>query len=336
MGAGTQRISVPGWGPRTVGRSALFALILIGAAIGGSAAVIAVPDLALALPVLVISTALALRYPAGMTIGTFFLTGTLNVLTAYTPVPVGPLVDVMLAGLVFSVLYRWATGRVRPGRMIWAPLVPLAIYVVFTLAQTILSDGLWFAIQGFRASTWYIVALFVIAGAGWSRETYERIARGIVVVALAVGAYAAVRWVIGPGSAERALAVSQAKDYNFVDGQLRLFGSFTSGGELAAWVAPTICVCAFYAVAVAGRWRRLAIAACVLCTVGLLGSENRTALVAIALGLTLAFVVFQLSRGLAASRLSASAALLVGVVLIGGTVFMFTIAGSPGSVDRYK
>ena len=151
-----------------------------------------------------------------------------------------------------------------------------------------------------------------------------------------MGAYAAVRWVIGPGSAERALAVSQAKDYNFVDGQLRLFGSFTSGGELAAWVSPVICVCAFYAVAVAGRWRALAIAACVLCTIGLLGSENRTGLVAIVLGLSVCFVVFQVARGLQSSRLTASLGLLVGVLLVGGTVFMFTIAGSPGSVDRYK
>src|SRR5205807_1598445 len=137
----------------------------------------------------------------------------------------------------------------------------------------------------------------MFAYAGWSRATYERIARGVVVVASLVGAYATVRWLVGPSGIERDHAVAVSGPYDYVDGHLRVFGPFSSGHTLAAWTAVAIPFCLAIALWLRGWWRFLAGVACVLCAFALLASEVRVGLAGAGLGVFTVVALYQLSRG---------------------------------------
>jgi hypothetical protein len=291
------------------------------------------PLLALALPAALASAFLLRRYPAAGVVALFALTGSWGTLTAYTELKVGAIVDLILAGLWFGVIWTYLLkGRKRPLR-VWPGVAAAALYLVVTALQIFTAGGIWGGVSSFRTSAWYMTAFLLIGYAGWQPKTYKRIAYGVVAVAALVGAYATLRWVIGPTPTERSLALQQP--VNFVDGELRLFGSFWSGHQLGAWCSVALPFCLACALAFRGRWRAIAVGACLVLTIGLLGSEARTAMVAVVFGLATAFVLYQSARAFRGLHLGATAAALIAAVAVGLVVFSWTAGTSERDTERY-
>src|SRR5690606_16105066 len=136
---------------------------------------------------------------------------------AFTPVPVGESVDLVLGGLWCGVLWSWLFSDRREPVWLW-PGVALSIAYLGVLAVfVVFADDLFRGLFGFRASAWYMAVFLLIAYARWEAPTYRRIATGFVAVAALVGGYATFRWIVGPAEAEMALALSTDGQYQFVD-----------------------------------------------------------------------------------------------------------------------
>jgi O-antigen ligase len=86
---------------------------------------------------------------------------------------------------------------------------------------------------------------------------------------------------------------------------------------------------------VKGRWRVIAAIACAGCTVGLLGSEVRSPLIGVVVGVGLVFLLFQLARAIPGLHLGVTATAALAAVLVGVGVFSFTGGSSEGSKNRY-
>ena len=69
-----------------------------------------------------------------------------------------------------------------------------------TAFEVLLTHPISLGLQGFRAASWYMAAFLLVAIAPWSERTHRRIAHGVAVVALLVGAYCTIRWISGGNS----------------------------------------------------------------------------------------------------------------------------------------
>ncbi len=269
---------------------------------------------ALAVPAIALSAALCLRYPAGAVVLLFVLSGSVNTLRAYVPISVRTVVDLTIAGLLAVAVWRYLLQRREYRAWFWPGVALLSIYLLTTLLQVFAAESVTIGIYGFRVAPWYIVAGLVIAYSGWSRQTLMSIARGVAVVAFLVGAYATLRWIIGPGDAERALAVRENGSYVFNEGELVLLGSFPTGHDLGAWTGTMAPAALALGLTFTGRWRWIALCAAALCAVALLGSQVRTALAACVVGVVIVVILFQLSRGFAGPHLGTTGMVLLGFV----------------------
>ncbi len=290
----------------------------------------------LGIPALLITAAICRSRPLIGLFVLFFLTGAFGSLTALTPVTPGPIVQLLLLALWGACLWSYAVGSERPRLRampeLWLPLA----YIAFTALSVGLSDDQLFALEAFRGSTWFMLAGVLIAIAPWPASVYHAASRAFVLVAAMVGAYATVRWIIGPAAAEEKAALALAGPYNVVDGEVRLFGSFNSGHQLGTWTGLALPFCTAALVTLRGRWRLVALAACALCAVALLGSEVRGSFVAALAGLSLVVLLYQLSRGFPGLHIGATAVVLTTGVLVGTVVFSFTAGRSEGSTARYE
>ena len=275
---------------------------------------------ALALPGAALAAAVCARWPAGGVFAAFAVSGSYNSLLALTPIPVYQLHDLLLAGLAFTVLITYLSGRRESRLKPTAGTVGIAIYLLVTALEVPLADSWAVGYDSFHVLAWYMLFFLVVAYAPWGRETYVRIAKGIVVVAALVGAYAIVRWIVGPAGPERDLVLSDHPGYNFVDGELVLFGSFPTGRHLGVWTAVSMPFCLAMAITLRGRWRAIAGLAVGLCAAALIGSQMRAGVVGVTLGLLLVIVLYHFARGFKGLHLGATAVVITGVLVFGTVV----------------
>jgi hypothetical protein len=282
------------------------------------------PLVGLAVPGLLLVGLFCMRWPAFAILLLIALCGTFGSLQAFLDVPAGPIVDAILGGLWLSVLISYALKtRERPW-WVWPGMAITLVYIVLTFLEVFTALGVSLGLISFKYSTWYLMAVPLLAFAGWSLRTYVRISRALVAVALLTFGYAAVRLVIGPAGVEATQAYFAAGSYNTIDGELSLIGSFPNRHELAFWSACAVPFCLAMALAQdKGLWRLVAAVAVPLGAVAAFGTDVRAALPAIAAGgavVVLLNVIAARGRGGPLGQ-----ALVAGMLAITGGAVLFTV-----------
>ncbi len=259
-------------------------------------------------------------------------TGFMGTLLAYTPISTTRLVDLVLIALWVGVLARLLSGRRTPV-WLWPGLLPLTLFMLVTTIEIPLAERFQVGVDGFRLSAWYLSAFLLVAVAAWSPDTRTVVAKAAIVVAIAVTAYAALRWIVGPTAAEADFARFTRPDLT----NLRLFGSFPSANHLALWSATTAPFALGIAIVSRGRWRGLAGLALLGCVFAVIASEVRTGVLAIVVGLAVTLLLFQLARAFpGGTRLGTAflVTLVIGALAVGS--YMVAIESSSESSARYS
>lgn len=307
-------------------------------ALFGAVLVIRVPMLAYALAVLLVAGLAGRRWPGPMVLLTFAITGTYGSIKAFTPFhDTGPAVDLLLAGLWLGLLPQIFSRRRDFNYVLWPGVVVVLGYSLFTAASILFAPSVYEGLRAFRQATWYLLAFVVVAYIGWRPPTRRQLAAGIVLISAVVGAYATLRWAIGPAGKEKALsATTGAIKYDVAAGSSKVQGSLPNGSVLGLWTAITLPFCFGAALAMKGRTRLIAIAAVPLLGIGLLGSSVRTASVAAVAGVALVLILYQLSRAFPGPRLGTGVTALVGFVIAAVVLYPATAGDTPEKRDRYK
>jgi hypothetical protein len=308
--------------------------LLIGLA-GAAALSLTTSDagLALTIPALALGAMATWRWPAAAVVLTFLLTGTVNVLATMTPISVVDVTDYLLASLWLGVLGGYLLGRGARRTWLWPALLAAVLYLALTALQILATDPVSLGVLSFRTAAWYMAAMALVALAPWSTRTHARIAKGVVLVALAVGAYSVFRWLTGAADDETAAARAAMPGVPLLG--LRFFGSFLSAFQLAAWTASVIpfCLAALLGWR-SGPWRLAALAAIAFMTLALLASEVRTGLIAASIGVAITLGLFVLAPTFRRQRGIAIVA-VAAIAVLGGGAFSVTVAGDPERLDRY-
>jgi hypothetical protein len=303
--------------------------VLVAPQLGGS------PTLALAPLGLLAAAAFGARFPAAALLTALTLSAVYGTIEAFFGLVAIPLIELLLAGLVLALLLGHVVGRREGGYLIWPAIALAALYIGLSFAQIAAAPSILFGLTGFRAAILPIVAALLVAYAGWSESTYRRLARGIVVLAGVVSAYAILQWIAGPTDAERELALQPSRGVNIVEGRLRVFGSFQTGHQLGFFAAIVIPYCLAFTLAVRGRWQRAGALSTLLGVGALLAAEGRAALVAAVIGVVLVLLLFPISRSSRGLSLGTSAAAATAVIVAGAVAFVF-VSGHPGTGERFE
>ncbi len=316
--------------PAVAGAAGAIVLVVVAAAV--APIIVASPVIAVAPLGLLIGALACTRFPASATLAVFFLSGTYGSLEAFTGLPGALLIDVLLGGLWVGVILSRITGSDRLDLPIWPAIAAFGAYAAVTLFQVLAGDNLNTGFLSFRLSTWYMLALLLIAYAGWDRAVYTRIVKGAIAIIGLVAAYATLRWFIGPAGVERDFAIQVGGAYNFVGGDLRVVGSFSSGHQLGFWTAAMAPFALAATFGFTGRWQLIAGATFVLVVFAVLASEVRGAMVGLVLGLGMVLVLSQLTRS--------SPGLGLGRTIVVGSLAVAILAGSllftSGAEDRLE
>jgi hypothetical protein len=115
-----------------------------------------------------------------------------------------------------------------------------------------------------------------------------------------------------------------------VGGKIRLIGTLGTGQDHGGWTPIVIPICLAMAVTLEQRWRWISLAAAVSCAIGLVGSQERISLAAVALGALAVIVLHEGSRGFAGRKLGTTGVALLAMVAIGFAAFGIT----GGSTDK--
>ena len=291
--------------------------------------------LAAGIPFAIVVGVLTAKYPASATVLAAFVSAVLGTVQAFVGIGPGPLVDVILVGIWLVVLGRVVVGRPHDF-VVWPALLGCAFFIAMTVIDMVTADDLGLAWYGFRTTVWYMLALFALAYAGWSRETYRRIAIGFVAVAAVVAAYATFRWVVGPAGPERELAELSGGGINVdpIDKHVRTVGSFLTGHQLAFWAAFTAPFCLAVALWASGWRRMLAIGAIGLCVLAMVASEARGPLPGFVAGAVVVLTLYQFSRAYPGFKAGIALLALVTTAVVSGTVFVLGET-DPERLDRY-
>lgn len=290
----------------------------------------------LAIPLGFTAAVAAARYPALSLVLLLTVTGFPGTLQAHTPLPVLAFADLMLAALWIGVIVSYVNGSVARRTWLWPGLIAPAIYLLITMLAVPTSDSTSEAFRSFRIAGWYMGALFLVALAPWSRQTFERIARGVALVGLAVGAYAVFRYIVGPSAAEEVIARTTSAGTPGPT-ELRFFSSFGLAGGLAAWTSVIAPFCLALGVTMRGRWSVVALLAAATCSFAVIASDVRTGYVAALAGLAVVTVVFAASQSFpSGKRLATALATIIGVAVIAGSLFSVTVGDSDQGIERYE
>lgn len=292
------------------------------------------PLAALAVPA-VIAAMLACRHFPIASLGVLVLLAGMNgALRAFTGISGAAVVDLVLAGFWAALLFEVMSGRRRPAQLMPGAVL-LLVFIGVTLVSVLAAETVRAGLESFRVLAWHAAAAPLLAFLAWSGATYDKAARTIVVVAGIVGAYASMRWVIGPAAVELENVDALTGPFNTIAGETAVFGSFTSRLQLAFWVAVMLPFCFACCFAFEGRWRRVSILACASMAIPLIASQGRAALVAVALSLLLILVLGPFSKGLPGARLGVTATAAACAALVG--VLAFSVAvGSEEATNRYE
>jgi hypothetical protein len=295
------------------------------------------PYLALAVPFLAAGAAVADRAPAVPIIAAVLISSMIGTITAYGPglPPLGA-IDLALASLWIAVIWGLLTRGREYDIVLWPGLLLPLAYVFLTLAAMLLSDEVGLGFESFRLSAWYLLIAVLIAFAPWHDRTFQRIARGIVIIALVVGAYCVFRYVVGP-SVKEELAARAAQPTLLWSVPPRFFGTMLSAQELAGWAA-VILPLAFAMLLHWRRWWRIAALGAVgVCAFALLAADVRTGVAAAAAGLGVTIGVFMVARAFPTGvRIGTGIAALAAMLVIGGVGYAATVASSPETIERFE
>ena len=281
----------------------------------------------------VAAAVLAARRPAVLTLGVFGLSGLVGTLTAFTPIPVSGLVDFLLLGLWLGVVATYLTGRAERRAWLWPALLAPGLYLGITAFEVLLTHPVSLGLHAFRAASWYMAAFLLVALAPWSERTHTRIARGVALIGLLVGAYCTYRWIVGP-SAKETLAAKDAQPGIPPAVQARFFGSFLSANQLAGWTATMIPFCLAMAISWRGRWCLVSAAAIPLLAIPMLASTIRTGALAVAAGILVVLVLAVFLRR-ARGRIGAALVAVLAVAILGAGAYDLTVGGSGEQSTRF-
>lgn len=294
--------------------SALAALAFAGAAAG---IILANRTLALAVPVLFAGAFACSKAPAIPIALAVLFSGMIGTIVAnFSALPTQGSADVLLLCLTLAVIGSYLIGRRQRELHIWPGLAGFTFFGAITAVSIVLSKNVSLGYSSFRQQGWYMLAVTVIAFAPWSKLTFQRIAKAIVVAGLVVAGFSAFRYATGSTAAETAAARSiTSVPYST---PLRFFGTFLSAQELGAWCAVMMPFCTALALTWRGRWRWAAVALLILSVVDLLASDVRTAVAAGVGGVLLAMVLFVLARAFPSGQRAATGLIsIVAVIVVG-------------------
>jgi hypothetical protein len=290
----------------------------------------------LGVPALAISAFLARRFPASFLVGTLLASGFYGTAEAFVHVSFAQLADVLLAGLWLGTIWSYLLDDRRRRTAPMTGMTLLALYAVLTFFEIFLAPyGVSVGAQAFRGSAWYMMSFMLLAVAPLTRRTIQRATVGFLLVSVAVGGYATFRWIFGPSHQELLNSLAQTNN-NMVDGHIRLFGSFVTGKELAAWTAAAIPFSLVCVLALRGRQRWLAAVACAVCAIAMFGADVRVALVGVVPAVALVFALFQASRGFPGARIGTTLGVFGLAAVIGVGSFAYTLGGKSDTAQRYK
>ena len=225
--------------------------VLAGAMSAVAAAIWLAPQLSnrataiFAIPAIAGSMLAARRWPAPMLIATVACSAFYGSAQAFLGLPLGQLADLLLGGFWFGLLGGLMLSSRRHAWTLTPGVALIGVYIAITLAYVAASPNFEYGLRFFRLSHWHILALVVVGYVGLRRPTLDRVAKGTIVVAVLVGAYATLRWAIGPAAKEAELiGGAYGTQYNqlFV-GENKVQGSFPNGQELGLWASLVIPFC---------------------------------------------------------------------------------------------
>lgn len=315
----------------------LGALALLLAAIAGARVVSAEPNAALAAPVLLMLAVAGARAPTAVAIGLVAVAGVSGTFFAYTKVNPQLLTDGLLAGLWAAVACKvLVVGRRQEdtARALWPAVGLFGLFLLVSALATAAAPSVLDGLRSFRGSQWLMTAALLPLVAQWDERVPTVIVRGMVLVGLAVGVYACVRYAIGPATRELIVAISGGNTYRgrrSVD--LPLLGSFGSPKTLGLWTAVMIPLAFASALNESAKWRAVAVLTCGTSAVALFGSQTRTALVAAIVGLVVVLGLQGFARAVPGLRLGSTvlAAMFAAGVLAGGFAIASKSDGDLGS-----
>lgn len=288
-----------------------------------------------AIPAAAVAALACARFPTAALVGLLVLTGASGTLEAFFGISAPRLVDVLLLGLWLAAAWAWiVSGRAHDRVWLWPGIVCLAAYILLTVGQVLVADPLIAGIQFFRTTVWYLGVVLLIALAPWPGHTRTVALRAAVVLAGVAGAYATLRWAIGPAKQEATLAARVGN--NFLSGELGAVGSFHTRKQLAAWMTMSIPFTAGMALVWGGRWRLAAALACGLCVVAMLAPDVRAGPAAAVPALAAVLLLFQLAQSFRGRRAAVVPIAVGAAALIGAGAFALTLGGERDSGNRYK
>lgn len=278
-----------------------------------------------------------LRWPALGAALLLVVSASFGSLAAYLHFPYSKTLGALVAGLSLAGVLRFATHRERPATELPPAIAVVIVYLAFTVAQLLVAADRGLALSGFELAPVSLVLMLLIGYSQWSAVTITRVVRVLMVIALCVGAYAVLRLIIGPSSAERSLAVRDSffSVYNFVGDKLKLLGSFPNGPDLAGWTSLMIPFCLACALGLKGRFRVMAIIALPLLAVAMFAAQARAAAAA---GLIASLVVIALhgsSRVFGGMRFGRGVVAAWAVLVIGAGAYALGGASSANSGHSY-
>jgi O-antigen ligase len=248
------------------------------------------PRLLAAPAALVLTTLACLRFPVPALLALVGLTAFGFSITAFLEIDWHPYFELVLAGVVVSGAVALLTRR-RGAIRLWAGPGLLLVFLVLSGIATGLADNFDVAQGQFRTSHLLLALTLAVAYVPLKMTSVERLVKALILVAVAVGAYATLRDFIGPAAKETAYARLVVGPYLTVDGVETLIGSAGGSHAFSAWLAPAIPFMAVCTLWLRGSWRWLALAAAGLCMFALLGTQVRSGFAASIAGTLTAFGV---------------------------------------------
>jgi uncharacterized membrane protein len=277
----------------------------------------------------------AYRWPATTIAIAFAMSGSYGSLRAFFKLPANGVATAMLAGLAAACLGVLLFGRRKHAVVIWPAAVLVTVYLIALAVMIPFSPALAPAVKVARTGGLYMLGFLLIAYGPWRSATHTRARNAIVLISLAVGAYATLRWAIGASAKERAVVQDLVFNQTTL-GKNKVQGSFPSGVELGVWTSNVIPFLLATLLAQRGRIRVAAMVALPLCVIGLLGSSLRSGVVSAVAGCATVLLLYAFALSMPATRPVVLGAVLA--ALLGGAVVAFpTVVGhDPNSVRRYQ
>lgn len=307
--------------------TATFAVALQGLDAVGSSPVNAVVPLVAAL-----AAAFALRWPMPTLVGALFLSGTYNTIRLYTPIETGPTMDLVLAAAWLALAYAYLTGRERPPRAMSPVFFLSGLFLAATLVQALVAEDLTRSLFAFRASAWLMAIILLVPL--WASTPSRRrwLHRSALVVGAVIGAYAMLRWAIGPASKEKERVVAAASGFSTTEtGEVKLLGSLPSAQTLTFWCSAMFAFSLASALsAIGSRWRILAGVVAIMCGAAVFGADVRFGMVAAAAGGLVVLLLFASGRS-SASRKVMPLAVVAVLLAVGGGLFVTTKLTAEGN-----